>query len=159
MVKNNFVFEPMKEVAVLFFGIFITLTPVLEILIHHSKGIGVPSPSLYYWLTGILSAFLDNAPTYLTFLSSSMAMFVYTSGNPEHVMSFINLFPDYVIAVSIASVFFGSMTYIGNAPNFMVKSIAESSDVNTKSFFGYIFKFSLPILFPIFVFIWIFFVL
>ena len=157
--RNNFDFGPMKEIAVLFFGIFITLIPVLELLSTGGGKLINASPSLFYWMSGILSAFLDNAPTYLTFLSSSMGLFDFSVNNPSHVSAFLVLHPDFVIAISIASVMFGSMTYIGNAPNFIVKSIAEHQGVKTKSFFGYILKYSLPILFPIFILIWLLFVL
>ncbi|MFI5144782.1 MAG: sodium:proton antiporter [Ignavibacteria bacterium] len=157
--RNNFNFAPMREIAVLFFGIFITLIPVLELLSASGGKLINATPSLFYWLSGILSAFLDNAPTYLTFLSSSMGLFDFSVNNPSHVSAFLVLHPDFVIAISIASVMFGSMTYIGNAPNFIVKSIAEHQGVKTKSFFGYILKYSLPILFPIFILIWLLFVL
>lgn len=157
--RNNFNFAPMREIAVLFFGIFITLIPVLELLTSSSGKYINGAPSVYFWLSGILSAFLDNAPTYLTFLSSAMGLFDFNISNASHVSGFLVLHPDFVIAISIASVMFGSMTYIGNAPNFIVKSIAEHQGVKTKSFFGYILKYSLPILFPIFTLIWLLFVL
>lgn len=157
-LKNHFCFFPIREVAWLFFGIFITLTPVLYFATHFAGRLSFTSHSQFYWLTGILSAFLDNAPAYLTALTASMGIYSFDVNNNLNVAAFIGQHKDYLLSISIASVFFGAFTYIGNGPNFMVKSIAESYDVKTSSFFGYIFKFSLPILLPIFVLIWILFI-
>jgi Na+/H+ antiporter NhaD/arsenite permease-like protein len=156
--KNDFNFEPMKEVTSLFMGIFITLTPILNILSEHAKDLNLTTPGDLYWMSGLLSAFLDNAPTYLTFLTASMGIFGLDVNNVSHVLSFISQHEEFVRSISIGSVFFGAASYIGNAPNFMVKSVAESQGIKTVSFFGYIFKFSIPILLPIFLLIWILFI-
>ncbi len=152
--RNEFKFKPIIEVAWLFIGIFITMTPALELLSRHAYDLNLSTPTKFYWITGSLSAFLDNAPTYLTFLTASMGYFGLNITNLEHVNFFINSRSAYVIAISISAVFFGAMTYIGNGPNFMVKSVADSQKVKTTSFFGYIFKYSLPILLPIYILIW-----
>ena len=152
--RNEFNFKPIIEVAWLFIGIFITMTPALELLSHHAADLNLSTPSKYYWLTGSLSAFLDNAPTYLTFLTASMGFHGLEIGNLDHLHLFIETKSIYVVAISISAVFFGAMTYIGNGPNFMVKSIADSQKIKTPSFFGYMFKYSLPILLPIYALIW-----
>lgn len=152
--RNHFNFFPIKEVAWLFIGIFITMTPALELLRTHSAELGISSPSAYYWLTGILSGFLDNAPTYLTFLTASMGIFGLDINNVQNVLTFIAEHEKHVVAISISAVFFGAMTYIGNGPNFMVKSIADNQNVETPGFFGYMIRFSLPILIPLYALIW-----
>lgn len=152
--RNHFDFFPIKEVAWLFIGIFITMTPALELLRVHSNELGISSPSHFYWLTGILSGFLDNAPTYLTFLTAAMGIQGLDVNQVSNVLIFIGRNEAHVVAISISAVFFGAMTYIGNGPNFMVKSIADNQNVETPSFFGYFFKFAIPILIPIYIFIW-----
>jgi Na+/H+ antiporter NhaD/arsenite permease-like protein len=153
-IRNHFDFYPIKEVAWLFIGIFITMTPALELLRIHSAELGVSSPTQYYWYTGILSAFLDNAPTYLTFLTASMGIFGLDINSTADVLKFIAEHEKNIIAISISAVFFGAMTYIGNGPNFMVKSIADNQDVETPSFF----KFAVPILIPVYILIWLLFI-
>ena len=104
---------------------------------------------MYFWYTGVLSSFLDNAPTYLVFFNTA-------GGDPITLMSELS---NTLLAISAGAVFMGANTYIGNAPNFMVKSIAESSGVEMPSFFGYLFKWSIPFLVPLFIIVsWIFFV-
>jgi len=152
--RNQFNFYPIKEVAWLFIGIFITMTPALELLRLHSTDLGVTSPSQYYWFTGILSGFLDNAPTYLTFLTASMGIYGLDINNVQNVLAFIVEHEKHVVAISISAVFFGAMTYIGNGPNFMVKSIADNQNVETPGFFKYMYMFSIPILIPIYLLIW-----
>ena len=152
--RNQFNFYPIKEVAWLFIGIFITMTPALELLRLHSTDLGVTSPSQYYWFTGILSGFLDNAPTYLTFLTASMGIYGLDINNAQNVLAFIVEHEKHVVAISISAVFFGAMTYIGNGPNFMVKSIADNQNVETPGFFKYMYMFSIPILIPIYLLIW-----
>ena len=116
---------------------------------------------VFYWGTGSLSGILDNAPTYLNFLSAAMGKFNLDVDSAEQVRTFALAaaeHPDswfYLQAISVAAVFFGAMTYIGNAPNFMVKAIAEGNGVSTPSFFGYIVRYSLPILIPVFFIIWL----
>lgn len=157
--RNQFNFFPIKEVAWLFIGIFVTMVPALELLRLHSSDLGMTSPTQYYWFTGMLSGFLDNAPTYLTFLTASMGIYGLDVNNVQNVLQFIAEHEAHVVAISISAVFFGAMTYIGNGPNFMVKSIADHQDVETPSFFGYMLKFSIPVLIPVYLLIWWLFIL
>jgi Na+/H+ antiporter NhaD/arsenite permease-like protein len=174
--KNDFNFVPLKEVAVLFAGIFATMVPALDWLELHAASIGIVTPGQYFWGSGILSSVLDNAPTYLNFLTAAFGLHGANVDNMQHMNLILGLttpsaagLPNplqagameitsqswrYVQAISIGAVFFGAVTYIGNGPNFMVKSIAEQSGVQCPSFFGYILKYSLPILIPIFACIW-----
>jgi Na+/H+ antiporter NhaD/arsenite permease-like protein len=201
--KNDFNFMPIKEVAILFVGIFATMIPALDWLEANATVLGIQTAGQFYWATGILSSFLDNAPTYLNFLSAQIGLFV----SPETVSSVqalvaakagiasslpANISPDilaayqtllrhhydlivagsvpvsdiavcYIIgnhpvhleSISIAAVFFGAATYIGNGPNFMVKSIAEQAGVACPTFFGYIVRYTLPVLIPIFTILWL----
>ena len=204
--KNEFNFVPIKEVAILFLGIFATMVPALDWLEQNASSIGIRSAGQFYWATGALSSFLDNAPTYLNFLSAQIGLFInenviqqvqqlvqthgtalqqvpgqgggadvqntyatllryhfdlVASGNvPADDISISYIIanhPLYLQAISIAAVFFGACTYIGNGPNFMVKSIAEQSGVQCPSFFGYIVKYAIPVLMPIFLIVWFFF--
>jgi Na+/H+ antiporter NhaD/arsenite permease-like protein len=154
---NGFTWFPIKEVAYLFAGIFITMTPCLLLLLAGSKGaLGfimgtVREPSHYFWSTGALSSFLDNAPTYLTFFTSTLGKFYPGTPEPIAVSRLISENPTYLMAVSIGAVFFGANTYIGNAPNFMVRSIAEEAGTPMPSFFGYIVKYSIVFLVPVFI--------
>lgn len=155
---NQFSWAPMQEVAKLFIGIFVTMVPVLAMLKAGEAGAfaavaravtapdGSPLPVAYFWLSGVLSSFLDNAPTYLVFFNLA-------GGDPALLMT--TLAPT-LAAISAGSVFMGANTYIGNAPNFMVKAIAEDRGIRMPSFFGYM-VWSVGILFPLFVvmsFIW-----
>jgi Na+/H+ antiporter NhaD/arsenite permease-like protein len=203
--KNDFNFLPIKEVAILFVGIFATMVPALDWLEANAAQLGITSPGQFYWGTGILSSVLDNAPTYLNFLSASVGLFVnqdivaqvqqlvqshgsaigtlagthaeevkntfatllkyhgdqVASGAvPLHEIQIAYLIGNhdlYLKAISIAAVFFGANTYIGNGPNFMVKSIAEQAGAEMPSFFGYVVRYSLPVLLPVFTIIWWFF--
>jgi Na+/H+ antiporter NhaD/arsenite permease-like protein len=200
--KNDFTFYPIIEVAILFAGIFATMVPTLDWLEMNATHIGITTPGQFYWGTGILSSVLDNAPTYLNYLSASIGLFVdkdivaqvqhlvsthgadIASVAGAHAEEIRNTFATlmkyhadlvstgfvpideintsyiignhsiYLKAISIAAVFFGACTYIGNGPNFMVKSIAEHSGVKMPTFLGYITKYSLPILVPVFGIIW-----
>ncbi|MCC6398964.1 MAG: sodium:proton antiporter [Bacteroidetes bacterium] len=200
--KNDFNFLPIKEVAVLFLGIFATMIPALDWLEANAAVLGIRSAGQFYWGTGVLSSFLDNAPTYLNFLSAQIGLFVNAetvqavqhlvatkagvlSGLPANVPPdilatysellkhhfdlvaagavpvsdiavcyIIANHPLHLEAISLAAVFFGSCTYIGNGPNFMVKSIAEQAGVDCPSFFGYIVRYTIPVLLPIFFVIW-----
>lgn len=153
-VKNAFNFGPIKEVAWLFIGIFFTMMPALDYLGRHGREFGFTQPLQYYLSTGALSAVLDNAPTYLNFLKLAEASLVAPGAG---VPALLVEAPRFVVAVSLGAVFFGAMTYIGNGPNFMVKSIAESAGVKVPTFFGYVFKYSLPILLPLLMLIgWLF---
>ena len=152
-IANDYTWFPIIEVAKLFAGIFVTIIPAIAILkagTHGalasvvssvSNGDGSPIDFMYFWATGILSSFLDNAPTYLVFFNTA-------GGNATTLMGDL---PNTLLAISAGAVFMGANTYIGNAPNFMVKSISESSGIEMPSFFGYFFKWAIPILFPLFI--------
>lgn len=165
-INNEFTWFPIVEVAKLFAGIFITIIPAIAILKAGPEGVlsfiidavsskDINNPEIviqnnfmYFWLTGILSSFLDNAPTYLVFFN--------TAGGEAAVTSLMENGKT-LLAISMGAVFMGANTYIGNAPNFMVKSISESSGVKMPSFFGYFFKWAIPILAPLFLIVsWIF---
>jgi Na+/H+ antiporter NhaD/arsenite permease-like protein len=139
---NGFTAAPILEVAALFFGIFLTMIPALEILRMRGHELGVREPWQFFWASGTLSSFLDNAPTYLTFLAIGQGLGLARDvvGVPEAILA----------AISVGSVFMGANTYIGNAPNFMVKAIAEEAGVKMPSFFGYM-VYSGAILIPLFV--------
>jgi len=158
--SNDFSFAPIKEVAILFAGIFMTMIPALEWLEKYASALGITSAGQFFWGSGMLSSVLDNAPTYLNFLSAALGLF--GSGEAAHageagVRMLLTTHPQYIKAISVGSVFFGAVTYIGNGPNFLVKSIVDRSKVKTPSFFGYFFRYSLPILIPIFFVVWFFF--
>jgi Na+/H+ antiporter NhaD/arsenite permease-like protein len=203
--KNDFNFIPIKEVAILFVGIFATMVPALDWLELNAAQIGITSAGQFYWGAGILSSVLDNAPTYLNYLSAAIGLFVdqnivsqvqhliFTHGADiatvagAHAEEVRNTFTAlmkyhsdlvatgnvplsdiqicylignhdiYLKAISIAAVFFGAVTYIGNGPNFMVKSIAEQAGAKVPSFGGYITRYALPILIPIFILVWLLF--
>jgi Na+/H+ antiporter NhaD/arsenite permease-like protein len=151
--ENEFSFGPVREVGFLFVGIFATMVPALDLLETHAAGLGITSARQFFWGSGVLSSVLDNAPTYLNFLTAAFGLHHLSLENPAHVQSFLQdaHTAKYVVAISLGSVFFGAATYIGNGPNFMVKSIAESSGVPCPGFLGYVVKYTLPILIPLFV--------
>jgi Na+/H+ antiporter NhaD/arsenite permease-like protein len=203
---NDFTFGPIKEVAVLFVGIFSTMVPALGWLEHNAKDLHIHSPGQFYYASGALSSVLDNAPTYVTFLQTRLAeidksdidqaqavlakmkgqefltfdpktlrteqaaaavgsMIKYheddvrrgTIGRDQLEVSFLLGLPSmslFIVAISAGSVFWGACTYIGNGPNFMVKSIADASGVKTPGFLEYIYRYTLPILIPIYVVVW-----
>ncbi len=204
--RNEFTYGPIKEVAILFVGIFSTMVPALNYLNHHSADMPLKTPGQYYFITGALSSMLDNAPTYLVFLETNQGQVqdqfgqqlgelqlaldanppgVGADADPKVKGAFDTLvqynqpkvqagsvsktdmkiamiignrdLAMYLMAISIGAVFFGACTYIGNGPNFMVKSIAESAGIQMPSFFGYVFKYALPILIPIYILIWLLF--
>jgi Na+/H+ antiporter NhaD/arsenite permease-like protein len=141
---NHFTWGPIVEVAVVFAGIFVAMVPALELLRANGQRFGLTEAWHYFWLTGLLSAFLDNAPTYLAFATLAAG---------EQPMSWLVLHREEVLrAISCGAVFLGAMTYIGNGPNFMVKAISDEMGVKTPSFFGYL-AYSLLILGPTFVLI------
>ncbi len=152
---NEFTFIPIKEVAILFAGIFATMVPALDYLALNAGHLRIRTPGAFYWTTGILSSFLDNAPTYLNLLSAAMGLQGLVLGNTDHVRILITNHGEFLRAISVGAVFFGANTYIGNGPNFMVKSIAEHAKVECPSFFGYLAKYSIPILVPIFAVVWL----
>jgi Na+/H+ antiporter NhaD/arsenite permease-like protein len=138
---NGFTYSPIVEVAVLFFGIFLTMIPALELLRLRGGELGVREPWQFFWASGVLSSFLDNAPTYLTFLALGQGLRLADEivGVPHAILA----------AISVGAVAMGANTYIGNAPNFMVKAVAEEAGVKMPSFFGYL-MFSGAILLPVF---------
>ena len=152
-IANDYTWFPIIEVAKLFAGIFVTIIPAIAILKAGTHGAlvsvvssvsnadGSPIDFMYFWATGILSSFLDNAPTYLVFFNTA-------GGNATTLMGDL---PNTLLAISAGAVFMGANTYIGNAPNFMVKSISEASGIEMPSFFGFFIKWAVPILFPLFI--------
>lgn len=159
--KNEFSWAPIKEVAKLFAGIFVTIIPAIAILRAGRSGpLGLISmvndPAGYFWFSGALSSVLDNAPTYLTFFNQILGNLQMTeamipAATYAGSAGFNAVFVSYLKAISVGAVFMGANTYIGNAPNFMVKSIAEESGVNMPSFFGYVLKYTIPVLIPVFI--------
>ena len=154
---NDFTWFPIVEVAYLFIGIFITMIPCLLILKAGAKGelafliSTVKEPFHYFWITGALSSFLDNAPTYLTFFNTAIGSFYSGMTESQAVPFLMTENAIYLKAISAGAVFFGACSYIGNAPNFMVRSISEEAGTPMPSFFGYILKYSLVFLVPTFV--------
>ena len=146
---NHFHLHPIAEVAAVFLGIFITMIPALEILRSHATQLGLVAPWQYFWMSGILSSFLDNAPTYLTFTAMASGLVGSSSESLAGLLQ-SELGVALLRAVSVGSVFMGANSYIGNGPNFMVKSIAESNGVKMPSFGGYL-LYSGAILIPLFV--------
>ena len=171
--KNQFTFIPIQEVAILFAAIFATMVPALDWLELNALSLGISEPGHYYWCSGILSSILDNAPTYLNFLSASFGLHGLSVDNPLHMQAMLGMLSSsqidhlqflqasnikpltteswkYIQAISAGAVMFGAMTYIGNGPNFMVKSIAEHQKVKTPHFMEYIFFYSLTRAYPAF---------
>jgi Na+/H+ antiporter NhaD/arsenite permease-like protein len=201
---NGFNFHPIREVAILFLGIFATMMPALDWLQGHAGEFGRATPGLFYWASGMLSSVLDNAPTYLSFLSAEIGLFApadvvqavraaLTQGltdpaavtgahaaavqgalaglreffaaelaagtvTAEHIqiaqLLGVPAYSQFVVAISVGAVFFGACTYIGNGPNFMVKSIAEHQRAHVPDFLGYLFRFTLPCLAPVLAVVW-----
>jgi Na+/H+ antiporter NhaD/arsenite permease-like protein len=153
MHDNEFSFGPLKEVAFLFVGIFATMIPALDLLTLDAESFGFKTPAQFYWGSGALSSVLDNAPTYLNFMTAAMGNQKLSLENSRQVMDFVSdpALMKYCIAVSLGSVFFGANTYIGNGPNMMVKSIAEASGAPCPTFFAYIYRYTLPFLMPVLV--------
>ena len=144
-LNNHFTWDAIKEVVILFIGIFITMIPALLILKSKGAELGLTQPWELFWATGALSSFLDNTPTYLVFLTTAG-----TLGATEGIVTAVGtIAPKMLLAVSCGAVFMGANTYIGNAPNFMVKSIAEENGIKMPSFFGYM-GWSLAFLIPTF---------
>ena len=159
--RNRFTFSPIAEVAILFAGIFVTMAPALLILNVNGPPLGLRHPWQYFWATGILSSFLDNAPTYLTFAATACGL----EGIPlkeRYLEVYLQLpaargAPEILAAIACGAVFMGANTYIGNGPNFMVKAIAEENNVRMPGFFAYM-LYSCGVLLPVFaVATWLFF--
>jgi Na+/H+ antiporter NhaD/arsenite permease-like protein len=162
--RNDYTWEPIREVAVLFGGIFATIIPALAMLRAGEDGAlavvvrSVREPAHFFWASGFLSSFLDNAPTYLTFVSTALGRLYPGVPEPDAIHRLLAEHPVFLRAIATGSVFMGANTYIGNAPNFMVKSIAEEAGISMPSFFGYIVGYTLPFLIPAFVLAtWVFF--
>lgn len=155
---NEFDFEPIKEVGFLFIGIFATMMPALQLISEFANSDGgqklVNTDSLY-WFTGMLSGVLDNAPTYLNFLAAGMGKLGLDIGSQANVLQYTTDAVTELMAISVGAVFFGAFTYIGNAPNFMVKSIAEQIGIKMPSFVGYVVRYSFPILMPVLLLTWL----
>jgi Na+/H+ antiporter NhaD/arsenite permease-like protein len=173
---NEFTFAPVREVSFLFAGIFLTMIPALDWLELHAAAVGLTTPGQFYWATGALSSVLDNAPTYLNFLSTAFGLHGASLDNAAHMLAMlgsatpeslglVNPLPgaslaiaagssEFIVAVSVSAVFFGAMTYIGNGPNFMVKSIVEASKLPAPGFFEYIWKYAVPVLLPVYALVW-----
>lgn len=151
---NDFNFHPIQEVAILFAGIFTTMIPALAWLNHGSQMLlgEQPGSGIFFWGTGVLSSALDNAPTYLGFLTALQS----TAGTTD-IPGLITSHNLHLQAISIAAVFFGAATYIGNGPNFMVKAIAEQNGVRMPSFMEYMLKFTVPFLLPVLIIVWLIF--
>ena len=147
--ENAFTYHPIIEVAILFAGIFVTMVPVLKLLEVNGSRLGISEPWQFFWASGSLSSFLDNAPTYMVFFTAAQSV----AAAKGIVTNLIMGVPEiYLRAVSVGAVFMGANSYIGNGPNFMVKAICEENEINMPSFFGYM-AWSVGILVPLFILI------
>jgi Na+/H+ antiporter NhaD/arsenite permease-like protein len=151
-VSNNFTWAPIEEVAYLFFGIFVTIVPCLLFVESNARNLGVTLPHQFYYYSGLLSSFLDNTPAAVTFHSLALGLGVH-SGN-----MIAGIAEESLRAICLGSVFFGAMTYIGNGPNFLIKTIAENNNIKMPHFFSYIIKFSLIVLLPVFILVQLIFI-
>lgn len=151
-VSNGFNWEPIKEVACVFLGIFVTMIPCLLYLQGHAHSLHVSTPAAFYYVTGALSSVLDNTPTAVTFHAMALGLGEgggpLVAGIPESLMA----------AICAGAVFFGAMTYIGNGPNFMIKAVADQSNVRMPGFFGFVGRFALIVLLPVFILVQLLFV-
>jgi Na+/H+ antiporter NhaD/arsenite permease-like protein len=147
---NEFTFAPLKEIAWIFLGIFGTMIPVLDYMERHARDFGLHSDLHFFWITGMLSAVLDNAPAYLTFFAGALGLHGLSIDNTGDVARFIAANDRSLVAISLGATFFGALTYIGNAPNLLVAAITQHARVPTPTFFGFILKFALPTLIPVF---------
>ncbi len=168
---NDFNFGPIKEVATVFAGIFATMMPALDWLQSNASHLGQPTAGFFFWGSGALSSVLDNAPTYLSFLSTAFGAFALPEAvaaklqcagvTPDNAQIAVILgtpfYAKCLKAISIGSVFFGANTYIGNGPNFMVKAIADQQKAHTPTFPGYILRFTMPFMLPMLLIVWLLF--
>ncbi len=153
---TGFSYGPIIEVACLFLGIFLTMQPAIEILQAHGAELGLESPASFFWASGSLSSVLDNAPTYLVFLEIAKTMPIQAGNTAVPLIADGAVDSARLAAMSLGAVFLGAMTYVGNGPNLMVKSIAESRGVKMPSFFGYV-AYSVGVLLPVFILMsWLF---
>ncbi len=156
-IDNNYSWAPIVEVAYLFVGIFATMTPALMFLRSNAAELGLSTPGAFYFATGALSSFLDNTPTAVAFhtVATGLPDSILAAFASENIVASI---PEILLeAIACGAVLFGAMTYIGNGPNFMVKAIAEQNKIDMPSFFGYIGKFAICILLPVYVIVWLIF--
>ena len=164
---NEFSMEPIEEVAFAFCGIFVTMMPALEAMRQLAASPEVAAsitPSFTFWGTGMMSAILDNAPSFINALTVTMAKHGLNISSYEDVQQFVIMqndgnLPHYLVAISFASVIFGAFTYVGNGPNFLVKAMAEKENIKMPSFIQYIYQYVIPILLPIIVICWLVFIL
>ncbi len=164
---NEFSMEPIEEVAFAFCGIFVTMMPALEAMRHLASSPQVAAaitPSFTFWGTGMMSAILDNAPSFINALTVTMAKHGLNIGVYGDVQQFVAMqeaanLPHYLVAISFASVIFGAFTYVGNGPNFLVKAMAEKENIKMPSFVQYIYQYVIPILLPVIVICWLIFIL
>jgi Na+/H+ antiporter NhaD/arsenite permease-like protein len=142
---NDFNFHPLREVAILFAGIFATMMPALDWLNQHARAMlgQQPAPGMFFWGTGVLSSVFDNAPTYLSSLNALFGVM-----GTKDMGDLLNQHALNLLAISLGAVFFGAATYLGNGPNFMVKAVADRQNIRTPTFPGFILKFTLPFLLP-----------
>jgi len=146
---NEFSWRPLIEVAWIFLGIFGIMIPVLDYVEFHASDFHLASDAHFYWSTGLLSGVLDNAPTYLTFLTAGLSLDHFDINRLPDVAEFASGHGSRLAAISVAATFFGGLTYIGNSPNLLIRAIAESRHVPTPGFLAYIIRYALPILIPI----------
>jgi len=146
---NEFSWRPFIEVAWIFLGIFGTMIPVLDYVEFHASDFHLVSDARFYWSTGLLSGALDNAPTYLTFLTAGLSLDHLDINRLPDVAEFASGHGSRLAAISVAATFFGGLTYIGNSPNLLIRAIAESRHVPTPGFLTYIIRYALPILIPV----------
>jgi Na+/H+ antiporter NhaD/arsenite permease-like protein len=149
---NDFNFHPIQEVAILFAGIFTTMMPALDCIDESAADWLGPhsSPGIFFWGTGVLSAVLDNAPTYLGFLRA-----LFGAIGAKDIGELLNQHAGNLLAISVGAVFFGAATYIGNGPNFMIKAVADQQKIRTPTFPGFVFKFTGPFLLPVLLVVWL----
>lgn len=145
---NDFEWGPILEIAKLFIGIFITMIPALALLRAYGGSLGIDTPVKFFWITGLLSSFLDNSPTYVVFLTTAGSLGTEAANAVATTVGSVD--PNILLAISAGAVFMGAMTYIGNAPNFMSRNIAEKNGIKMPSFFGYM-AWSVCILVPLFI--------
>ena len=156
---NNFNYAAILEVAAIFIGIFVTMQVAIDVLGAKGEALGINNPLEFFWATGSLSSFLDNAPTYAVFFKTAAALGTEPGTPTVALLDGSTVSHGALVGISLGAVFMGSMTYIGNGPNFMVKSIAQQAGIRMPSFFGYMLKYSIPILIPVFIVVTLLFLL
>ncbi len=152
---NSFSLRPIEEVAWLFLGIFATMIPVTDYMQSHAHRFPISTAAQYFWITGGLSSVLDNAPTYLTFFSTALGRQHLSMDNSADVARFLEADGRTLVAISMGAVIFGALTYIGNGPNFLVRSTVQEARLHPPSFFGFL-KYSVPVFAPVLALVWFF---